>query len=81
MSIRNFPTERICQNDLFNLSKIIQRILVKDELSYGTKRVLCMRPDLCKVKDIVAELFSLIGCHNLLIKQRSQERYKAKVDY
>jgi len=81
MFVRNFPTEKIYQTDLFNLSKIIQRILVEDEFSYGTKRVLCMRPDLCKVKDIVAKLLSFLGCHNLLIKQRSQEKYKEKVNY
>ena len=69
--MRNFPTERICQTDLFNLSKIVLRILVKDEFSYGAKRELCVRPDLCKVKDIVAELLSLLGCHSLLIKQRN----------
>ena len=57
--------------DLFNLSKVILRILVKDELSYGTKRELCVRPDFCKVEDIVAEPLSLLGCHGLLDKQRN----------
>lgn len=29
-----------------------------------------MRPDFCKVEDIVAEPLSLLGCHGLLNKQR-----------
>jgi len=81
MFMRNFPTETIDKTNLFDLSKVILRILVKNEFSDGTKRELCVRPDLCKVKDIVAELLSLLGCHSLLIKQKSQERYRKKVNY
>jgi hypothetical protein len=51
--------------DLFNLSKVVLRVLVENEFSNGPEREFPMRPNFCKVKDVIAELFSLLRCHSL----------------
>ena len=56
----------LSQTNLFNFSEVVQRVLVQDHLADGAEWELCMRPDLGQIKNVVAELLSLLGRHHLL---------------
>ena len=56
---------------LLNLSEVVLRIFIENKLPYGAERVLCERPDLCKIKDVVTEFLSLLRRHRLLINRGS----------
>jgi hypothetical protein len=55
---------------LLDLCEIILDVLIQDYLPNLSKREFLVRPDFGKIKDIVAELFSLCGGHRLLIGRR-----------
>lgn len=54
------------ESHLLNLSKVVVRVLVEDDLADGSEWEFAVWPDLGQVKNVVAELFSLLGCHGLL---------------
>lgn len=51
---------------LLNLGEVVSWIFIEDKFPYWAERELCMRPDLCKIKDIVTEFLSLLRRHRLL---------------
>lgn len=51
---------------LFDLGKVVLRVLVEDDFPDRAKRVILVRPDFGEIKDVVPEVLSLFGSHGLL---------------
>jgi hypothetical protein len=67
---------------LFDLGEVVERVLVKNEFPDGAEWVVFVRPDLGKIEDVVAELFSLFGGHGLLLEAPHQSaNYDLKKGY
>ena len=65
-SAREFETTAVRFAYLLNLSEVVLRVLVQDHGTDGTQRELGVRPDLCEIQHVVAELLSLLSSHGLL---------------
>lgn len=59
---------------LLDLSKVVLRVFVQDELPNGTKREFAVGPDFGKIEDVVPEFLSLLGCHRLLQKGTKHQK-------
>ena len=53
---------------LFDLGKIVLRVLVENKFSNWAEREFGVGPDLGEIKDVVAEFFCLFRGHGLLRK-------------
>lgn len=53
------------ESRLFDLGEIVLRVLVQGEAAEAAERHLGLRPHLCQVEDVPAELLRLLGAQNL----------------